>query len=158
MPSTITRTRGSKRDARSKSSALEEKLDDIVSLLRNRSSSHHGGTTDSTLTPGSSDLSPSDNLLEEARDQDLTDEELATFLECHLPHFPLMNVPPEVAAVEVQREKPILGLAIKAITTKVAAKQVILARSLRTSLTQKILVEGERSLPLLLSLLVSIAW
>lgn len=127
-------------------------------MLRDRTNSEHERARETIPTPGSSDLSPESNSVNLARDLDLTEEELLTFREGHLPDFPLMNIPPDVTAAEVQREKPTLSLAIKALTTKVAAKQGILARKLRKILTQKILIDGERSLPLLLSLLVSIAW
>ncbi|UPX20869.1 uncharacterized protein EKO05_0011083 [Ascochyta rabiei] len=157
-PSTTVRTRGSRRTPASKNSALEEKLDDIVSLLRSRANSNHGRTAETLPTPVSSELSPSDDALEDARHLHLTEEELLVFREHHLPCFPLMNVPADVTAAEVQREKPILSLAIKTLTTKVAVKQVALGRNLRELLTQKIMVDGERSLRLLLSLLISIVW
>ena len=51
-----------------------------------------------------------------------------------------------------------MALAIKALTTKVATRQIVLGKKLREILTQKILIDGERSLPLLISLLTSIAW
>lgn len=141
----------------SKNSVLEDKLDDIVSLLRNRTNSHQE-RTDNIPTPGSSALSTGDGSSEDTRDLDLTEDELLTFREHHLPYFPLMNLPSDVTAAEVQRDKPTLSLAIKALTTKVAARQAVLGKNLREVLTQKILVDGERSLPLLLSLLISIAW
>lgn len=152
------RTHGAKRKTTAKSSALEEKLDDIVSLLRSQTGALHGRLADTIPTPGSSNLSPISDLLEDFRDQDLTDEELRTFRERHLPDFPLVNIPSDYTAAEAQKEKPIFALAIKAVTTKVASKQVVFGKKLREILTQKILVEGERSLPLLLSLLASIAW
>ncbi|KAF9694270.1 hypothetical protein EKO04_007851 [Ascochyta lentis] len=157
-PSTTVRTRNSRRTPSSKNSALEEKLNDIVSLLRNQTNANPARTTEAMPTPGSSELSPSDDALEDERELHLTEEELLVFREHHLPYFPLMNVPSDVTAAEVQREKPTLGLAIKTLTTKVAAKQAALGRNLREVLTQKILIDGERSLPLLLSLLVSITW
>lgn len=158
MPSTTLRTRGTKRNTASKNSALEEKLNDIVSLLRERNGSQQVQLTDTFPTPGSSEPSPNDESLEEARDQDLTEEELVTFRERHLPDFPLVHVPSNYTAVELQRDKPTAALAVKALVTKEAAKQVILGKKLRQILTQKIMIDGERSLPLLVSLLMSIAW
>ena len=70
----------------------------------------------------------------------------------------MVNAPPDYTAAELQKEKPTFALAVKALTTKVASKQVVLGKKLREVLTQKILIDGERSLPLLLSLLTSIAW
>lgn len=152
------RTQGAKRKSVAKSSALEEKLDDIVSLLRGQTGTHHAWLADTIPTPTSSNISPIGDLLEDSRDQDLTDEELQLFREHHLPDFPLVNIPLDYTAVEAQKEKPTFALAIKAVTSKVASKQVVLGKKLREILTQKILVDGERNLPLLLSLLASIAW
>ena len=70
----------------------------------------------------------------------------------------MVNIPPEYTAAEAQKQKPIFSLAIKALTTRVASRQMLLGKKLRETLTQKILIEGERSLPLLLSLLASITW
>jgi hypothetical protein len=150
--------RGTKRNTVSKSAALEEKLDDIVSLLRERNSSQHVRPTEPFPTPGSSEQSPNSDSLEEARDQDLTEQELMTFRERHLPDFPLVNIPSDYSAVELQRDKPTAALAVKALVTKEAAKQVVLGKKLREVLTQKVMIDGERSLPLLVSLLISIAW
>ncbi len=138
--------------------ALEEKLDDIMSLLRSQTATHRGRQADTIPTPGSSEASPSSGSLDDSGEQDLTDEELRIFREHHLPDFPIVNVPHDYTAAELQREKPTIGLAIKALTTKVASKQVVLGKKLRETLTQKILVDGERSLPLLVSLLMSIIW
>jgi hypothetical protein len=158
IPSTTVRTRGAKRNTVSKSSALEDKLDDIVSLLRERNNSQHARPTETFPTPGSSEQSPDSELPEEVRDQDLTEQELVTFRERHLPDFPLVNVPSDYTAAELQRDKPTAALAVKALVTKEASKQVVLGKRLREVLTQKILIDGERSLPLLVSLLISIAW
>lgn len=137
---------------------LEEKLDDIVSLLRSQRNAQHGQQIEAFPTPGSSELSSESDAPEEATDRDLTEQELLTFRERHLPHFPLVNIPSGYTAAEAQREKPTMALAIKALTTTVASKQVVLGKELREVLTRKILIDGERSLPLLLSLLTSIAW
>lgn len=94
----------------------------------------------------------------EVRDHDLTEQELVTFRERHMPDFPLVNIPSDYTAAELQIEKPTAALAVKALTTKEAAKQIVLGKRLREVLTQKILIDGERSLPLLVSLLISIAW
>ena len=158
IPSTTVRTKGAKRNTASKNAVLEEKLNDIVSLLRHQNSAQCRRATEAVPTPGSSELSPNSDLQDDFKDQDLTEEELLTFRERHLPYFPLMNIPSDYTAAELQKEKPTIGLAIKALTTKVASKQAVLGKNLREILTQKILIDGERSLPLLVSLLTSIAW
>jgi hypothetical protein len=109
-------------------------------------------------TPGSSDMSPENTFLEEAEDSDLSDDELLEFRERHLPNFPLMHLTSDVTAAELQREKPVLSLAIHGLVTKVASQKIVLGKRLREVLTHKILVDGERSMDLLLSLLTSIAW
>lgn len=152
------RGQGAKRNAASKNSALEEKLDDIVTLLRSQTGAHHGRSADTIPTPSSTGLSPGSDLLEDSRDQDLTEEEYINFREHLLPDFPLVNAPPNYTAAELQKKKPVFALAVKVMTTRVASKQLALGKKLREILAQKILVEGERSLPLLLSLLTSIAW
>lgn len=153
------RKRGTNRTTASKNSVLEEKLDDIVFLLQNRSSSsQHGRSTEAVPIPGSSDSSANDRLFEGAEDSGLTDQELLTFRTRYLPHFPLIHLSSDVTAAELQREKPTICLTIRGLATKVASRQMLLGKRLRESITQKILIDGERSLDLLLGLLASIAW
>jgi hypothetical protein len=153
------RKRGARRTAVSKNSVLEDKLDDIVSLLRNRNpSSQHRQSVETIPTPGSSEFSPDNAFFEGIEDLDLTDRELLDFRERRLPYFPLMHLSSDVMAAELQREKPTLCLAIRGLTTKAASKQAVLSKKLREVLTRKILVDGVRSVDLLLSLLACIAW
>lgn len=127
-------------------------------MLRERSGAQLAQPHETLPTPGSSGQSPNSDSREGTRDQDLTEQELVTFREHHLQDFPLVNIPLDYTAAELQEEKPTAALAVKALVTKEATKQIVLGKRLREVLTQKILIDGERSLPLLVSLLISIAW
>lgn len=51
-----------------------------------------------------------------------------------------------------------LALAIETVMNKASAQQVQLSERLRTKMAMKLFVDGEKSLDLLLSLLVCMAW
>jgi len=75
-------------------------------------------------------------------------------------HFPLLYFPPGTTALDFNQKKPILFLAILAATA--ISVDPILGRALNSKLekvyTDKIFVNGEKSLELIQSLLISVTW
>lgn len=150
------RRRGAKRTSTSRTSELENKLDDLVSILRATASADQ--TVNSTSVIGSSACSTDRADKPESAEHQLQERDLAEFRERHLPFFPLIEFPRGTTAVQLQQEKPMLCMAIQVLSTKSHAKQVVLAKGLRETLAQKISAEGERSIDLLQSVLVCIVW
>lgn len=150
------RKRGTKRSATSRTSVLEDKLDNLASMLRTQSRADQAATSTATLESlgCSIDHIP---VVEPPR-HELCERDLHEFRQRHLLFFPLIELTQSVTVAQLQQEKPMLCLAIKALTTKALSRQAILAKDLRTQLAQKISVQGERSMDLLLSVLVCVSW
>ncbi|KAF2703314.1 hypothetical protein K504DRAFT_392946 [Pleomassaria siparia CBS 279.74] len=83
---------------------------------------------------------------------------LHTFRTYHLKSFPFLHLPNDMTVSEMQRERPFLWMNIQAVCTQSPAAQANLGIQIRRMLATKIIMEGERSLDLLLGLLVFTAW
>jgi hypothetical protein len=133
-------------------------LDDIVSILRATAAADPAGSSTPAIAsltclkdrPGPYTSEPSGHQLQE--------RDLVMFRERYLQFFPLLELPREMTAVQLQQDKPMLCLAIQVLSAKGHAKQVLLSKDLRETLARKISAEGERSMDLLQSVLVCIAW
>jgi hypothetical protein len=69
-----------------------------------------------------------------------------------------MYLPAETNVDEVQRQRPFLWLNIQAVCERSPSKKSELGTRIRETLATKVLVEGERSIDLLLGLLVFMSW
>ena len=154
------RKRSVKQTKVSKRAQLEDKLDDLVTLLRTQQviPPHESPVVQQTITPSSLSFSPQQTGPTLPCDSSLTDHDLAEFRELHLPCFPLVYLPPSLSAKQLLQEKPMLALAIKTISNKAGMQQVELSERLRSRLALKLMVDGEKSLDILLSMLVCMAW
>jgi hypothetical protein len=130
----------------SKRARLEDKLDDLVSLLR----------TQQTAVPP--ERTTEQTISDTSFDECLTDEELADCRQLHLNYFPFLNLPSSLTAEQLLVEKPLLSLALKTICTKAYTKQDELSKKLRGEIAHRLMVDGEKSLDLLVSLLTCMAW
>lgn len=88
----------------------------------------------------------------------LTDHGLSDFRIDHLRYLPFIHIPETMAVAQLRLVRPLTCLAVQAICFKVHPDQNELCRQVRKMLAERILVDGERSLDLLLSLLVLMAW
>ncbi|KAH9901821.1 hypothetical protein F4778DRAFT_791425 [Xylariomycetidae sp. FL2044] len=86
------------------------------------------------------------------------EEMLTLFRDIHLKSFPFFYIPPDMTAEKLQLERPFLWLNIRAICCKVASEQLALGRRCRQILAQKVLVDLERNLDLLLGLVAFLGW
>jgi hypothetical protein len=59
---------------------------------------------------------------------------------------------------QLEYEKPLLSLAIKTISNKAYSLQDELSKKLRETMALKMMVDGEKSLDLLLSVLTCMTW
>ena len=208
-PAATVRKKSSRKGA-SRTAQLEEKLDDLVTLLRSStarsglaaaslleaaggggdadaagtrtaeallrlgqaSHQHHAGGGDSPSdtdgliptpattttphvqhTPDSVDQHPNDDVSPfEA------EECLEHFRVQKCKYFPFIFLPATVTAAELRRERPYLFLAILAASVKSASRQAAIGARLRRLYADKLIVEHERSLDLMLSLICFLGW
>ena len=86
-------------------------------------------------------------------------EECLSFFRKHmLSLFPFMYLPPDMTAKQVREWSPFLWFNIMAITVKIAGQQFPLSDSIKRFIAQKLVVDNEKNLDLLLGLLVFICW
>lgn len=148
-----------KKSRNSKRARLEDKLDDLMSILRTQNATPQQDSEGlEAATPHSSD-----SVVQPARrgamyGQSITEDELAEFRRLHLPHFPLVHVPADLSAEQLNHERPLLSLAIKTICKKAYSAQAQLSKKLRETIALKMMVNGEKSLDLLLSVLTCMTW
>jgi hypothetical protein len=153
--SSVRRASKRKETASSKRTQLEGKLDDLVSLLRTQQNSRASQAALENITPRSMSFSPRGSNTE---DNLLMDDELVYFRTCHLPLYPLMYLPASLSAAQLAARKPLVALAVKTICNKGHNYQAELSKQLRTTIAMKMMVDGEKSLDLLQSLLVMMTW
>ena len=157
LPSTSFRKRTGRNP--SKRTQLEDKLDDLVTLLRTQQQTGSGPSTTSPdspslLTPRSITNAP---LEDSALDYRLKAPHLLEFRK-HLAFFPFLDLPDITSLEQFQLERPYLSQAMHTLCTKGLSQQAPLAARLRATLATRIMAEGERSLDLLHSVIVCIAW
>ncbi|KAH8878736.1 hypothetical protein GQ53DRAFT_756489 [Thozetella sp. PMI_491] len=85
------------------------------------------------------------------------EEYLQFFKDVYLPAFPLLFLPPETSAAQLRTEKPWLWLAIQSVCCKSASRKSVLEDELCNNFAQRVLVQSERSLDLLLAHMVQTA-
>jgi hypothetical protein len=76
----------------------------------------------------------------------------------HLGNFPFYYLPETKTSAELRQEKPYLWLCIMSVTSTNLAQQLSLSRLVRELASQEIIIEGERSIDLLLGLLCIVGW
>lgn len=72
--------------------------------------------------------------------------------------YPLMYLPATITAAQLSAEKPLVALAFKTISNKGISYQAELSKQLRQTIATKMIVDGEKSLDLLQSILVVMTW
>jgi hypothetical protein len=91
-----------------------------------------------------------------------TDEELQECLDTYrskmVQYFPVVILPPGITVKEMEDKRPFLWLVIRAISSQSLLRQKHLGIELKRTLGQAILVDGIKSLDLLLGILVFCGW
>lgn len=151
VASSSVRKRTTKATNTSRKTQLEDKLDEVASLLRSQQamSAPNSVSDTSLLTPTS---------LADVQADELTEWDLIRFREEHLKDLPFIRLSQDLTAEQLLSEKPLFAQAIHVLCTKAISRQGKLAKRLREQLALEILAEGERSLDLLMCTLVCIAW
>jgi hypothetical protein len=142
-----------------KRSKLEDKLDEVVSLLRTQRAAPVTTSPNDqlVLTPDSSTVPQA--ITNTPRNNDhLSRQQLIDFRTGYLHYFPFVYIPEDTTTEDLHLRYPMLCHAIRTVLTKAITQQTRLSKQLREQLAVKIVVQGERSIDLLLSLIMCIAW
>ncbi len=83
---------------------------------------------------------------------------LLYFRTVFLKFFPFLHLPPTTRARQLQRDRPVLWLAIMAVSSKSRSRQLALYDRFKSTIARKVVLESERNLDVLLGLLTFLAW
>lgn len=86
------------------------------------------------------------------------EECLSTFRNQMLTFFPFVHLPPTMTAKQVRESSPFVWFNIMAVTARTTSQQFAMSDSIKRFLAQKLVVDNEKNLDLLLGLLVFICW
>ena len=145
---------------------LEEKLDRLVTLLQNQQNASRDGTEApaSTGSPpvamSNFDLSIAATILPCPGEPSplQADEYLASFRTHMLRFFPVVRLPSDMSSEQLKEEKPFLWLCIMSVACTSTSHQLVLGDSIRQIVGRELVYRGEKSMDLLLGLLIFIAW
>ncbi|OHF02992.1 hypothetical protein CORC01_01750 [Colletotrichum orchidophilum] len=76
----------------------------------------------------------------------------------NLQYLPFLNFKATMTAEELRAERPFLWICIMTVASRVSSQQLALGQRVRQILSQKLLVDNERSIDYLLGLLVILGW
>ncbi|KAI1329048.1 hypothetical protein F5Y16DRAFT_367268 [Xylariaceae sp. FL0255] len=86
------------------------------------------------------------------------EEVLNTFRTKFIPFFPLAYLPPAMSAAQLANERPTFWRNIRTLCCKSPIKQLAMTQQFREELGYKLLGTGERTIDMLLSVLVCLGW
>ena len=168
-----------------KTAILEERLDGLVDLFQRQDAQPKAGLPHSTdarplptynlasrpnpeqsvppnhsssihVRPPFTPLSRDDDYPRESENE--LDDCLHRYRSRFVPFFPTVPIRPDVTVAEMKEKRPFLLLVIRAICSKNGRRQKALEIEIRQTMGAKMLMEGERSLDVLLGLIVFIGW
>ncbi|RKU43004.1 hypothetical protein DL546_002685 [Coniochaeta pulveracea] len=185
-PSRSVRTRNIRRPAASKTDKLEQKLDTLVSLIRNQTQAHSSPENELSplnlfarlAAPSSHEsqtscasevnepqeapsLTPISTLIcipeVPATEQD-AEYQLRLFRESFLACFPCVYISNNLSAAQLRGERPFLWFTIMLVTCQSTNAQFRIGVTWRSIISQKMVVENEKTMDLLQGLLVFLGW
>ena len=86
------------------------------------------------------------------------EECLSTFRNQMLTFFPFVYLPPTMTAKQVRESSPFLWFNIMAVTARTTNQRSAMSDSIKRFLAQKLVLDNEKNLDLLLGILVFICW
>lgn len=86
------------------------------------------------------------------------DERLVIFREQMLKYFPFLSLPPNVTARQLCSTRPFLFRSIAAVSTPLTQERIVASRNFKKELAQRMVIDNEASIDLLLGLLVFSSW
>lgn len=157
---------------------LEEKLDQLVSLLQNQQNSRlnetqsppqHNSRTAAPIGPREDHTPTHDSLYPQSVPGSLAsclgepsplqaDEYLAIFRTHMLRFFPAFRLEPDIVSQQLKQEKPFLWLCIMCVACTSTSHQLLLGDSIKQIVAREIVYKSQKNMDFLLGLLVFIAW
>ncbi|KAF2687514.1 hypothetical protein K458DRAFT_415743 [Lentithecium fluviatile CBS 122367] len=135
---------------------LESKLDSVSQVLAASSQTPYITRPSSSPPPNSSPGVDPENVLPNSHEASSL---LSLFCTEMAPLFPFVSIPRNVTSDQLRTEKPILFTSIMMVASQNNVhRQSNLAQVVRYELSQAVLVRGEKSLALLQSILIYLAW
>ncbi|KAI1390648.1 uncharacterized protein F4822DRAFT_393909 [Hypoxylon trugodes] len=86
------------------------------------------------------------------------EEILRSFRDQYIEFFPFVYIPPETTAAQLQQSRPFLWLNIVAVCCKNQQRKLALGHKIREHLAQRMLIDLDRNIDLLLGLLAYLGW
>ncbi|KAH7127862.1 hypothetical protein B0J13DRAFT_564629 [Dactylonectria estremocensis] len=83
---------------------------------------------------------------------------LGNFRKCHLQTFPFLHLPDGLNAQQLISQRPCLWLAIRVICSKSSSEKSDLDTQFRAMISQRVLIDADRDLDLLLGLVAWLSW
>lgn len=124
--------------------------------------SHPSQTPEGLVTPITTTTSLWNLGLQIPESIDFTSEQanilLNRFRDQISPFFPFIVIPPSLSAQDLHRDRPFLLKSILAVASRVPSEQLALGKWLVRQLADRIAVNGERNLDLLLGVLTYTGW
>ncbi|KAF4631881.1 hypothetical protein G7Y89_g6243 [Cudoniella acicularis] len=74
------------------------------------------------------------------------------------PNFPFISIPDSVTASELRRDRPSLYTSVMAVTSRNSSQQISLGKLFMKQVANRMVVDGERNIDLLLGILTFSAW
>lgn len=188
QPIATARRRVEKKSTPSRTAQLEEKLDDLVSILRSSQGPMHqsrpayapapppdtGFTPTSRLDslataatasdlhcaqPGAANLNANFNESNELPEPTPAEAELyLKKFRGWLKHFPFMYLPPDLSAADLRRDRPFLWLCIMNVCSMSVPQMKEMKARVRLELADILVVKHEPSMDVLLGLLAFLGW
>jgi hypothetical protein len=131
----------------------------------NSVSSKSDGYTHSTLTPLTSESTGTLHNLMHSTHHEAWDFTVSEAAEClrsfqtfKLKYFPCVYIPLDTTTQQLQQERPLLWLCIMRLGSKSASRQQLIAKKIRQLIAEAMVIESEKSIDLLLGLLVYVGW
>lgn len=89
---------------------------------------------------------------------DAAEDNLARFRQASSRLGPIVYIPPTMTSEQLRQTRPLLWLGIMASTTRSTKEAHVIGDKIRQVISQKVLIDSERSMDLLLGLLVFMTW
>ncbi|KAJ5379915.1 transcriptional regulator family: Fungal Specific TF [Penicillium cataractarum] len=133
------------------------KLDRMVALLAASERLPRSLSSDVVSSPGC--FSATSRSMDASTPGDGEDHALLEkYAKMMIPMFPFVPIPPHMTIEDLRRERPFLHLNISMIASPNPERQRELSKAIKEYLSDRIIMQGQRSLDLLQGLLVHLVW
>ncbi|KAH6714240.1 hypothetical protein BKA61DRAFT_576209 [Leptodontidium sp. MPI-SDFR-AT-0119] len=116
------------------------------------------GSYNPSIDPPAKAPQPSLNLIGVSFGAENPEKLLHIFKDEMNPHFPFIGIPDSVSVDAMRKDQPSLLTAVMAVTSRDSPNQLVLGKLLMQQIADRMLMNGERNLDLLLAILTYAGW